>query len=122
MMSVNSVTTTVPTSPEEAVAPSREEQAVKAAKDFESFFVGSIFQEAFESMPQSEFMNGGPGGSLYQSLFIQEVATSAVQGSGLGLSEQIAKIYSHNAGSGQDIENKGNIEENEKRISIENTA
>ncbi len=69
-------------------------EAVKAAKDFESFFVGTVFQGVFESVPKSEFMGGGPGGDLYQSLFIQEIVSKAVSGSGLGLSEQISRLYS----------------------------
>jgi len=67
--------------------------AVKAAREFESFFVGYVFQTAMEAIPKSDDMGGGMGNDIYSSLFVQEAATRAASGKGIGLADQIARMF-----------------------------
>lgn len=67
------------------------DKSFKAAKDFESFFVGYVFQTAFQSIPKSEMMDGGMGNEIYQGMFVEQVTQKAVEGKGLGLAEQLTR-------------------------------
>lgn len=64
----------------------------KAAQNFEAFFVGYIFQTAYEAIPKSELTEeGGMGNEMYHSLFIQETVSKIINsGHGFGLANQLA--------------------------------
>lgn len=64
-----------------------QEEIAKAAKEFESYFLGYVFQMAYESVPKSEFLDQGLGGEFYQSMFMQQLASGGSKG--LGLADQI---------------------------------
>lgn len=74
----------------------------KAARDFESYFVGSIFEEAFSSIEKSELSEGGLGDDVYQSMFVQEMAKKASStGAGFGLARQLVReIQQRQGGQG----------------------
>lgn len=92
----------MPETTPQASKPSSPEETVRAAKQFESFFVGFVFQTAYEAVPKSEFMNGGLGEDIFSSMFIEQVAAEMASGKkSLGLSEQIARQRGH----GQGLEN-----------------
>jgi len=65
---------------------------IKAAQDFESFFVGQVFEEAYKAIPKSDLMDDNLGMDFYQTMFIQEAVKNAVKsGRGLGLTEMVTK-------------------------------
>ena len=78
----------LPADPTSSVA--GKQDSAEAAKNFESFFVGYVFQQVFQSIPKSEFMDGGPGHDIYQSMFVEELS-SKIANQGLGLAKQIEK-------------------------------
>ncbi len=63
----------------------------KAAQNFESFFVGYIFDMAYQSIPKSEFSEGVPQ-DVYQSMFMQKLAEAGSQSKqGFGVAQQIMR-------------------------------
>ena len=80
------------TSPSHEGSSSREE-AMNAAKQFEAFFTGYVFQTAYEAIPKDEgFLGGGMADEIYGSLFIQQAASGSIlSGQGLGMAHQMVR-------------------------------
>ncbi|MBX7147964.1 rod-binding protein [bacterium] len=76
----------------------REEQwneMKQSAKDFEAYFVGSIFQSAYQSIEKSDLFEGGSANELYQSLFIEEMTKAGANSPrGFGLADAMLKQVS----------------------------
>lgn len=61
-----------------------------ASKEFESFFVGFIFEEAFKNISTGEgYLEDNGAMDTYRSLFVQEVSKQAAAAGKFGLSEQL---------------------------------
>ncbi|MBI4239271.1 MAG: peptidoglycan DD-metalloendopeptidase family protein [Deltaproteobacteria bacterium] len=72
---------------------------VKAARDFEAFFLGFVYERAYESIPKSELMGGGMADSMYHALFMQEVTAQGVKsGEGVGLAKMLMKQWDRHPG------------------------
>lgn len=72
---------------------------VKAARDFEAFFLGFVYERAYESIPKSELMGGGMADSMYHALFMQEVTAQGVKsGEGVGLAKMLLQQWDRRPG------------------------
>lgn len=67
---------------------------MEAAKKFESYFVGFVFQKAYESVPKSELL--GNQEQVFTGMFIENVADQIAKSPrGLGLADQIYHQMKH---------------------------
>jgi Rod binding domain-containing protein len=62
----------------------------KAAEAFEAMLLQQILETAQEPLFENSLLGGGPGGSLYRSLFAQEVAARMAARGGFGLARAVA--------------------------------
>lgn len=68
------------------------ESMQKSARDFEAYFVGSIFQAAYSSIEKSDLLGGSNSNELYQSLFIEEMTKAGANSpKGFGLADAMLK-------------------------------
>ncbi len=66
------------------------ETSKKAAAEFEAFMIGYIFNLAYKTVPKSGLLGDGSTEEIYQSMFINEVATKVAEsGRGFGLAQQL---------------------------------
>ncbi|QQR81094.1 MAG: rod-binding protein [Deltaproteobacteria bacterium] len=73
----------------EALSEAKKKKMMESAKKFESYFVGFVFEKAYEAIPKSDFLEGGQQ-DMYTGMFIEEVSNSLAQSPrGIGLADQI---------------------------------
>ncbi|GEM_PF-3496340 len=73
-------------------------EVVKAAQQFESFFVGYVMDMAFKAVPKSDLFGGQSERDMYHSMYVQEMVKGATQnGHGMGISDMLLKQYQHQA-------------------------
>ncbi len=64
----------------------------KVARDFESYFVGYIFEMASRSIPKEGFLGGSSQEQMYQSMFVQQLSSEGAKSpQGFGLAQQLIR-------------------------------
>ena len=65
--------------------------ALKAAQDFESFFLSQSFETMFSGIGTDGLFGGGNGESIYRSLLIQEYSKIAAKSGGMGIADAVQR-------------------------------
>ncbi len=69
--------------------------ALKAAQDFESFFLSQSFETMFSGISTDGLFGGGDGESIYRSLLIQEYSKLAAKNGGVGIAAAVQREILH---------------------------
>jgi Rod binding domain-containing protein len=70
--------------------------ADKAAKQFESMFIGQFLGSMYENIPTDGLMGGGQGEAMFRSLLIDQYAQSIEKQGGFGLAASVkAELLRH---------------------------
>ena len=65
--------------------------ALKAAQDFESFFLSQSFETMFSGIGTDGLFGGGNGESIYRSLLIQQYSKIAAKSGGVGIAAAVQR-------------------------------
>ena len=69
----------------------KKEKMMEAAKKFESYFVGFVFEKAYEAVPKSDLFDGKQQ-EMFTGMFIQNLSDQLAKAPrGIGLADQIYK-------------------------------
>ena len=80
----------------------RDSKMLESAKKFESYFVGFVFQKAYESIPKSDLL--GNQEQMFTGMFIENVSEQIAKSPhGLGLADQIYRQMKMNEGEGKSL-------------------
>jgi Rod binding domain-containing protein len=80
-----------PQSPAGATGQSRSAAQIRrTAEEFESVFLGNVFQTMFSGL-DGDGPLGGEGGAIYRSMLGEEYAKTVSANGGIGLSDQIQR-------------------------------
>ena len=73
---------------------SEDPQLKQVCQDFESIFMAEMMRTMRRTLPKSELLRDGLGGSHFRELFDQELASKMSRSNGLGLAEVLYKEFS----------------------------
>jgi flagellar protein FlgJ len=65
------------------------EAARKTAEDFESMFLGIMFDQMWTDVSADGLFGGGPGEEIFRSLLNQEYAKAISKAGGIGISDAV---------------------------------
>lgn len=66
------------------------EEADKAAKDFEAFFLSQCFSSMFEGIKTDGMFGGGHAEKMFRSMMVDEYGKMIANNGGVGISDQLA--------------------------------
>ncbi len=68
------------------------ERIKKVSQEFESVFLGNMFEEMFSSIEEEEGpLGAGSGGSAWRSMRVEEMAKSISASGGIGLAQHVQR-------------------------------
>ena len=80
-------------------ATSREDQARKAAEEFEAMFIGQMLTHMFAGIETNEMFGGGHGEDVYRSMMIDEYGKLMSKAGGIGIADHVTKTLLDSARS-----------------------
>ncbi|MCC9624123.1 rod-binding protein [Thalassospira sp. MA62] len=67
------------------------EEARKAGKEFETMFLGQMFNHMFEGIETNEMFGGGHGETMMRSMLVDEYAKEVSNAGGIGIADQVTR-------------------------------
>ena len=65
--------------------------ALKAAQNFEAFFLQQTFESMFQGIGANGLFGGGQGETIYRSLMLQEYSKVAARHGGVGIADAVKR-------------------------------
>ncbi|MCP5462130.1 MAG: rod-binding protein [bacterium] len=87
---------------------SKKKKLMEAAEGFESMFVNMLLKQMRQTIPDSELIDGGYAGKIFEEMFDEEISKKIASRGGLGISHAIYKKFEQSLPS---PETKGYYEE-----------
>lgn len=72
-----------------AASPRSAQSLRHAAEDFESLFLGLMYEHMFTSLDTDGLFGGGQGETIYRSMLVQEYAKVMSRTGGIGISDSV---------------------------------
>jgi|GEM_PF-732259 len=86
-----------------AAVPAKERAAItKTASQYESMFIGQMFNEMWSTVEVDPEFGGGHGEEMFRSMMVDEYGKKAISRGGFGLAAQVEKAMLRARAAGQD--------------------
>ncbi|MBM3214556.1 hypothetical protein FJZ36_06545 [Candidatus Poribacteria bacterium] len=102
-----SAATVKPTPFGKTTLPKEQQEALDAARSFESLFINNLFKAMRASVPKSGFLPETFASNTYEQLFDEHLSTELSKGTGLGLSEMLYREFMRRESRAADTSSAG---------------
>ncbi len=67
------------------------DEAAKAARDFEAFFLSQVISTMFAGIKSDGYFGGGPGENIFRSLMFREYGKIIARAGGVGIADAVQR-------------------------------